>query len=193
MFYHADQQPLDIDADIVFLIDASSFVTQDNLIKEKDFVKSLTKFLNVAPEASRAALVLFGTLPNTEIKFNDYRTLRDFNDRVDQARALGGFRRMDRALDEAANVLADRRRGVPHIVVLVTTGNQSRSEDGIPLDDALEPLEKLGAHTFVVAIGHDPDTSKHVLSVPSFDDLRSRVYGMAKQIRNTSGMYRDVF
>lgn len=186
--YYVDQQPLDVDADLVFLIDASSFVTRDNLIKEKDFVKSLAKFLNVSPEASRAALVLFGTLPNTEVKFNDYSALRDFNDRVDQARALGGFRRMDRALDEATNVLADRRRGVPHVVVLVTTGKQSRSEDSISLDEALEPLEKLGVHTFVVAIGHDPDTSTHVLSLPSIDDLPSRVYNMAKQIKSTSGM-----
>ena len=174
------------------MVDASSFVSRDNLIKEKDFVKSLAKFLNVAPEASRAALILFGTLPNTEIKFSDYLTLRDFTDRVDQARALGGFRRMDRALDEAANVLNAKRRGVPHIVVLVTTGKQSRSEDAIPLDDALEPLEKLGTHTVVVAIGHDPDTLTHVLPVPSFDDLPSRVYDMAKQIKNASGMYRDI-
>ena len=177
----------------MFLIDASSFVTRDNLIKEKNFVKSLAKFLNVAPEASRASLVLFGTLPNTELRFNDSRTLGDFSDGVDKARALGGFRRIDRALDEAANVLVDKRRGVPHIVVLVTTGKQSRSDDGIPLDGALEPLEKLGAHTFVVAIGHDPDTSTNVLSVPSIDGLSSGVYNMAKRIKNTSGMYREFF
>ena len=183
------ERPPDFDADIVILMDASRFVTRENFIKEKDFVKSLAKFLNVAPGNSRAALVVFGTSPYTEIRFNDYRTLRDFNGRVDQARAVGGSRRMDYALQEATKVLrAGKRRGVPHVVVLVTTGKQSRSEDSIPLDDALGPLEKLGAHTFVVAIGHDPDTSTDVLRVPSINDLPSRVYGMAKQIKSSSGM-----
>lgn len=182
------QQPLDFDADIVFLMDASSFVTQDNLIDEKYFVKSLAKFLNVSPGASRAALVLYGTFHNTEIRFNDSRSLRDFSDRVDLAQAVGGLRRMDVALKEATNVLAEKRRGVPHVVVLVTTGEQSSSIDGIPLDDALEPLENLGAHTFVVAIGHDPDTSTNVLPVPSFNALPSRAYDMARQIKITSGI-----
>lgn len=95
---------------------------------------------------------------------------------------------MDRALGEATNILAAGRRGVPHIVVLVTTGKQARSDDGIPLDDAIEPLENLGAHTFVVAIEHDPDTSADVLPVPSFNDLPSRAYDIARRIKSGSGM-----
>ena len=182
------QQPLDFDADIVLLMDASSFITQRNLIDEKDFVKSLAKFLNVSPGASRAALVLYGTVSITEMRFNESRSLRDFSDGVDRAKDVGGLRRMDIALQEATNLLADKRRGVPHVVVLVTTGGQSSSVDSIPLDDALEPLENLGVHTFVVAIGHDPDTSTNILHVPSFDALPSRAYDMAKEIKITSGI-----
>lgn len=182
------QQPLDFDADIVFLMDASSFVTQRNLVDEKDFVKSLAKFLNVSPGTSRAALVLYGTFSITEMRFNDSRSLRDFSDGVDLAQAVGGLRRMDIALEEATNLLADKRRGMPHVVVLVTTGEQSSSVDGIPLDDALKPLENLGVHTFVVAIGHDPDTSTNILRVPSFKALPSRAYDMAKQIKIISGI-----
>ena len=182
------QQPLDFDADIVFLMDTSSFVTQGNLIYEKDFVKSLAKFLNVSPGSSRAALVLYGTFSITEMRFNDSRSLRDFSDGVDLAQAVGGLRRTDIALKEATNVLAEKRRGVPHVVVLITTGQQSSSVDGIPLDDALKPLENLGALAFVVAIGHNPDTSTNVLPVPSFNALPSRAYDIAKQIKITSGI-----
>ena len=182
------QQPLDFDADIVFLMDASGFVTQENLINEKDFVKSLAKFLNVSPGTSRAALVLYGTSSITEMRFNDSRSLRDFSDGVDLAQEVRGLRRMDVALKEATNLLADKRRGVPHVVVLVTSGEQSSSVDSIPLDDALEPLENLGVHTFVVAIGHDPDTSTNILRVPSFKALPSRAYDMARQIKIISGM-----
>ena len=182
------QQPLDFEADIVFLMDGSSFVTQSNLIDEKDFVKSLAKFLNVSPGTSRVALVLYGTFSITEMRFNDSRSWRDFSDGVDLAQAVGGLRRMDIALKEATNLLADKRRGVPHVVVLVTTGEQSSSEGDIPLDDALEPLENLGVHTFVVAIGHDPDTSTNILRVPSFKALPSRAYDMARQIKFISGI-----
>ena len=182
------QQPLDFDADIVFLMDGSSFVTQSNLIDEKDFVKSLARFLNVSPGTSRAALVLYGTFSITEMRFNDSRSWRDFSDGVDLAQAVGGLRRMDIALKEATNLLADKRRGVPHVVVLVTTGEQSSSVGDIPLDDALEPLENLGVHTFVVAIGHDPDTSTNILRVPSFKALPSRAYDMARQIKFISGI-----
>lgn len=182
------QQPLDFDADIVFLMDASSFVTQANLIDEKDFVKSLAKFLNVSPGTSRAALVVYGTSSITEMLFNDSRSLRDFSEGVDLVRAVGGLRRMDVALKEATNLLADKRRGVPHVVVLVTMGEQSPSVDGVPLDDALEPLEDLGVHTFVVAIGHDPDTSTNILRVPSFKALPSQAYDMARQIKIISGI-----
>lgn len=182
------QQPLDFDADIVFLMDASSIVTQRNLIDEKDFVKSLAKFLNVSPGTSRAALVLYGTYSITEMRLNDSRSLRDFSDGVDLAQAVGGARRMDIALKEATYLLDDKRRGVPHVVVLVTTGEQSSSVGGIPLDDALEPLENLGVHTFVVAIGHDPDTSTNILRVPSFKALPSRAYDMARQITFISGI-----
>lgn len=169
-------------------MDASSFVTQRNLVDEKDFVKSLAKFLNVSPGTSRAALVLYGTFSITEMRFNDSRSLRDFSDGVDLAQAVGGLRRMDIALKEATNLLADKRRGMPHVVVLVTTGEQSSSVDGILLDDALKPLENLGVHTFVVAIGHDPDTSTNILRVPSFKALPSRAYDMAKQIKIISGI-----
>lgn len=182
------QQPLDFDADIVFLMDASSFVTQANLIDEKDFVKSLAKFLNVSPGTSRAALVVYGTSSITEMLFNDSSSLRDFSEGVDLVRAVGGLRRMDVALKEATNLLADKRRGVPHVVVLVTMGEQSPSVDGVPLDDALEPLENLGVHTFVVAIGHDPDTSTNILRVPSFKALPSQAYDMARQIKIISGI-----
>ena len=182
------QQPLDFDADIVFLMDGSSFVTQGNLNDEKDFVKSLAKFLNVSPGTSRAALVLYGTFSITEMRFNDSRSLRDFSDGVDLAQAVGGLRRMDIALKEATDLLVDKRRGVPHVVVLVTTGEQSSSVDGIPLDDALAPLENRGVHTFVVAIGHDPDTSTNILRVPSFKALPSRAYDMARQIKFISGI-----
>lgn len=182
------QQPLDFDADIVFLMDASSFVTQGNLIDEKDFVKSLAKLLNVSPGTSRAALVVYGTSSITEMRFNDSRSLRDFSEGVELAQAVGGLRRMDIALKEATDLLADKRRGVPHVVVLVTTGEQSSSVDGIPLDEALEPLENLRVHTFVVAIGHDPDTSTNILRVPSFKALPSRAYDMARQIKIISGI-----
>lgn len=95
---------------------------------------------------------------------------------------------MDLALGEASNILAGGRQAVPLIAVLVTTGEQTSTDDSIPLDDAIQPLENMGAHTFIVAIAHDPEnTSADFLSVASFNDLPSRVYDIARHIKNESG------
>ena len=89
--YLPEQQALDIDADIVFLLDSSTSVTLNNFHKEKQFAESLAMFLNVGPESSRSSIVSFGTFPSTEvIKFGDYRTLDEFNLLLDQAQKVGG-------------------------------------------------------------------------------------------------------
>ena len=96
---------------------------------------------------------------------------------------------MDLALSEADDVLAEGRRGVPHIVVLVTAGKQTSNNDSMPLYDAVKSLEKRGAHTFLVAIAHDPENSSAVVvPVRSFNDLPSRAQDMARRIKDESGM-----
>ena len=92
-------------------------------------------------------------------------------------------------MEKASEILEDGRRGVPYIVVLVTSGWQSRSDESIiPVEDAMERLQKLGAQTFVVAIAHEPvNTSAEILPVASFDELPSRVYGIARNIKVASG------
>lgn len=97
-------------------------------------------------------------------------------------------------MEEASEILEDGRRGVPYIVVLVTSGWQSSSDESIiPVEDAMERLQKLGAQTFVVAIAHDPgNTSAEILPVASFDELSFRVYDIARNIKVASGKKRKL-
>ena len=77
---------------------------------------------------------------------------------------------------------------MPYIVILVTSGRDSSSLDNVSVEVAMESLENLGAHNFVVAIAHDPEnTSADVLPVASFDDLPLRVYDIARYIKKASG------
>ena len=78
---------------------------------------------------------------------------------------------------------------MPYIVILVTSGRDSSGLDNVSVEVAMESLENLGAHNFVVAIAHDPEnTSADVLPVASFDDLPLRVYDIARYIKKASGM-----
>lgn len=84
-------------------------------IKEKDFIKSLAKFLNVRPGHSRAALVTYGSQAFRVVNFGETDTLKAFEHAVDRAGKAGGPRRIDRALASAAIMLDESRRNVPKV------------------------------------------------------------------------------
>ena len=193
MLLSTDREVEDVAADIVFLLDSSASITQDGFFKEKAFVKLLAKSLNVAPGFSRAAVVLFGSIPVTAITFNGYRTLNEFNNLIDKVSSTGGSRRMDRALEVATNLLTEGSRRTPKLVVLITSGNQIPSFGSVPLEIAVESLKRIGAKTFFAGIGRDLDVSElisaaedpgDVFAVPSFNELRENVPRIAKHVTN---------
>ena len=136
--------------------------------------------------------MIYGDRPIALTRFEE----TDFEKRVDRAALIGTPRRMDRALEYAAQVLAAsvRRR---KIVILLTTGRQSPG--GKSLDEAVNPLDRLGAHTFVVAIGQGPanqellatvDRARDVFTVVSPNELPSRTQRIGTDIRDKPSKYR---
>lgn len=186
MVSFSEPKPANITADVVFLIDSSTSVGQDGFDKEKNFVKSLAKYLNVSHEKSRAAVIAYSTTARTVLKFTDYQTETDFNQKLDKEQWIGGTRRIDRAVEAAATLLSQARANVPKIVVMVTGG---RGTGDTPLGVAAQPLKDMRAKTIVVAVGSDADhrdflpvvdITDDVFGVPVFDDLRYEVQPIVK-------------
>ena len=169
-------------------MDSSQGVTDELYRKEKEFIKSLASQFNLSPNGPRGSTVMYADNPYTIANFVE----QNFNSRVDSAPLLNKPRRMDRALEHAARMLSSR--GGRKIVILLTAGRQTQG--GKPLGEAIGPLRQMGAQTFVVAIGRDPDSrelsplvdkSKDVFQVPSPENLPARSRVIAKRIREKPG------
>lgn len=185
----SEPKPANITADIVFLMDSSTSVGREGFGKEKSFVKSLAKYFNVSPGKSRAAVVAYSNFARTVLKFTDYQSETDFNDKLDKEPWFGGNRRIDRALEAADTLLSQARSKIPKIVVLVTAGRQTTSAGATPLGIAAQPLKDIGAKTIVITVGSEADhrnllpvvdSMGDIFGAPLFDDLRYEVQPVVK-------------
>ena len=187
-------QPMEFVADIVFIVDSSSEVSRENYNKEKAFIKSLAKTLNLSPGKTRASVVVYSGVASLEIRLNAYYNSTIFDKAVDDLPYLGSVRRMDLGLREGAVAMKDARPNVRRVVVLLTTGRQSQSSNLLP--QAVKPLLELSANIYVVAIGSRPNNQElrlvvkepgNVLKVSRFDDLTPQTRPIARHIVNKTG------
>jgi uncharacterized protein YegL len=188
-------EPLDLSSDIVFVVDSSSTVDRTNYKKERDFVKSLARALNVARGKSRASMITYGRNSRIETKFDGYRTTSEFEQIVEDALYMGGARRMDRALDTTAQVLSHARTQAKKTVVFFTAGREGLGAKS--LESAVRPVRDRGAKVFVVAFGDQPDIKQlislvdqpeDIFRIPSFTGLKKRVVPTSRIIAARSGV-----
>ena len=188
-------RPLDVTADIVFMVDSSASVGNPNYKKEKEFVKSLARLVNATSEKSRVAVIAYSRSTIPVVRFDGYQSLNDLEKKVDDMPLLGeSYRRMDVALQSAAQILNSARQHTPKIAVLLTAGRQIPG--GVSLDTATQPLRNLNVTVLVVAVGQqynkrelDPVVSeqKDLFEIESFNVLLSRARTIGKAIEEKSG------
>ena len=134
-------------------MDSSIYVSANNYILEKNFIKLMARLLNLASNRSRAALYTFSDHPKLEITFDGYEDREAFDAAVNDAPHLQGSRRIDRAFDAAAQLLRTKSRpSVPKYVILLTTGLQTRASGTRSLDVTSRLIRSYGGRVFVVAI-----------------------------------------
>ena len=184
--------PLKKGTEVIFLVDSSTNVSDNIYAKEKEFVQKLAENFNISPKGPRGSAVIYGSDPFTVARFGEH----DFHGRVARASLLKTPRRIDKALEQAANMFSASGSGSNNrkIVVLLTTGKQTHK--GKSLSEAIEPLRRLGAQTFVVAIGPEANSqelghiAKHrqdIFPVASHNDLSSRAKSTSTYIRDKPG------
>lgn len=178
------------------MIDSSRQITPDKLQKQKNFIKAIARSMNVLPGRSRLALVNYGSTSTPVVDFDSYRNLNELNAQVDNARAQGGDRRIDQALDGASALIRTARSDVPKISILVTGGRHTSSQGARTLEEAAKRIRDLGARTYVVGVGNGPDKNQlrplvqhtqDVLDVNDFDALQSKGTEIGRMIMSRSG------
>lgn len=200
----------DFNADIVFALDYSLSVSEEELKMEIDFIQHLSKSLNEDSRDSTAAVVLYGETAQTVIPFHPIGR-GAFFDKLEELRT-GGLRpkpaemgrRMDAALIEAAKKLGASEKGTRdqhHLVILFTAGKQlydkEREEDNDCLTSVYKQLSSQDIQIIVVPIGLEIDFKElglivkrpqSLFPVSSFDELNlNKAKATASYIEKTVG------
>ena len=138
---------------MIFLMDSSKYVTADNYILEKNFVKLMARLLNLSSNRSRAALLTFSDNAQLVINFDSYEDRAAFDAAVNTAPHQQGDRFIDKAFDSATGLLqTDSRATVPKYVILLTTGKPMLRSDSRSLVNASSSVRSNGGKVFVVAV-----------------------------------------
>ena len=120
-----------VEYDVGFVLDTSGSMQPKDWDIEKKFVKDLVKGLKMSPSGGHAAVTLFSSTANLEIKFSDHTNFNSFEAAVDGLPKANGGTRMDTgmyvALEQMFNTSNGMRPSAAKSVLLITDG-----QNGVP-------------------------------------------------------------
>ena len=162
--------------DIVFLLDTSNGVTQNDLKQQKEFTKLIGKLFGVAPSYSHAAVLGYSDRPRLLGGFYDHLMGKSFDDIVDSVTLTGGRRNIEEALKQTQRLLTSARPTVPYVVFLITYGQQARELGSQRLAEMAQSVRDAGASLYVIGVGvddNDPQLKPVVRSLGDFFEISS--------------------
>ncbi|XP_064601429.1 collagen alpha-3(VI) chain-like [Liolophura sinensis] len=175
--------------DIVFLIDASSSITQGEYDTAKGFVKQLMSGFNISDDQIRVGLVVFNQFVNITYHLNKITepgqtgtSLRDLVDTVAPIQ-VGTFthKALKAVREEMLTPDNGDRPDVPNIVIVLTDG-QSRKPEETVTEAAM--LREAGTLMFAISVGRwrsdtelqvlaSKPASQYTFAVETFDGLET--------------------
>ncbi|KAJ7380115.1 hypothetical protein OS493_010826 [Desmophyllum pertusum] len=105
--------PLDISADMLFLLDSSSVISRANYGKELSFLQKIVELFNISPRYVRAGIIPYGNTAELSIPLGSHTTNEAINRSIDLLPYMGGNKRIDRALKLANQTFSKARPMVP--------------------------------------------------------------------------------
>ncbi|XP_039977374.1 collagen alpha-1(XIV) chain-like isoform X2 [Xiphias gladius] len=120
-------------ADLVFLVDGSWSIGDENFLKIIRFLYSTTGALDrIGPDGTQVAMAQFSDDARTEFKLNSYSDKEQLLDAINRISYKGGNTKTGRAIQHVKEniftVEGGVRRGVPNVLVVLTDG---RSQDDV--------------------------------------------------------------
>ncbi|KAK5854597.1 hypothetical protein PBY51_004778, partial [Eleginops maclovinus] len=120
-------------ADLVFLVDGSWSIGDDNFLKIIRFLYSTTGALDrIGPDGTQVAIAQFSDDARTEFKLNSYGDKERLLDAINKISYKGGNTKTGRAIQHVKdNIFTTEggvRRGIPNVLVVLTDG---RSQDDV--------------------------------------------------------------
>ncbi|XP_038644288.1 collagen alpha-3(VI) chain-like isoform X2 [Scyliorhinus canicula] len=151
-FTQAQQDDRTVAADIVFLVDTSWSIGQENFQNVREFLFRVIKAFDIGENRFRFGLVQYSEKPQAEFHLNTYFTKQDILFHIWNMSYKGGGTKTGLALeylikDQLTNATGSRaEEGVPQIIIVLT--------DGRSQDDVIPPSAFLkSAEAIIFAIG----------------------------------------
>ncbi|KAJ6663115.1 hypothetical protein lerEdw1_010708 [Lerista edwardsae] len=169
-------------ADLVFLVDGSWSIGDDNFNKIIGFLYSTVGALDkIGPDGTQVAIAQFSDDPRTEFKLSAYRTKETLLEAIQQIAYKGGNTKTGKAIKHAQQALftidSGMRKGIPKVLVVITDG---RSQDDVNKVSREMQLDGFSIFAIGVAdadysellnIGSKP-SERHVFFVDDFDAFK---------------------
>lgn len=164
-------------ADVVFLLDRSGSITDQNYKAMLNFTADIVNSLDVSKDFIHIGVAQFSDDPHDEFYLTDFTDKKEMIAHIEKMEYTGGNTYIGKALNHIKGYF-DASRGsrafVPKNLVLVTDGN---SHDDV--EDAADDLRDLGIEVFAVGVGDVYDlqllqitgTPERLFNVRNFDNL----------------------
>lgn len=186
--------PLQITADILFLLDSSSAVSKENYRQELSFLRKIVGQFEISPRYVRAGIIPYGKTAELAVPLGSRTTNEAINRSIISLPYIGGNKRIDRALKLAYQAFSKARPLVPKILLIFTHGGQL-IDPGTDLRLPVQNLRGQGVSVFVIAIGDGVDYSKlnqivgssNIIEDKSSEALQPYLSSAASYIRVNSG------
>uniref|UniRef100_A0A8C4Y8J3 Collagen alpha-1(XIV) chain n=1 Tax=Gopherus evgoodei TaxID=1825980 RepID=A0A8C4Y8J3_9SAUR len=169
-------------ADLVFLVDGSWSIGDDNFNKIIGFLYSTVGALDrIGPDGTQVAIAQFSDDPRTEFKLNVYKTKETLLEAIQQIAYKGGNTKTGKAIKHAQEALfttdSGIRRGIPKVLVVITDGRSQDDVNKVSREMQLDgfsifAIGVAGAdYSELVNIGSKP-SERHVFFVDDFDAFK---------------------
>lgn len=186
--------PLEITADMLFLLDSSSAVSRANYQKELSFLQKIAGHFEISPRYVRAGIIPYGKTAELAVPLGSQTTNEAINRSINSLPYIGGNKRIDRALKLANQTFSKARPLVPKILVILTHEGQL-TDPGTDLRLPVQALRGQGVSVFVIAIGDGVDYSRlnqivrrtNIIADKSHEALEPYLSSAASYIRVNSG------
>ncbi|XP_053875162.1 collagen alpha-1(XIV) chain isoform X1 [Malaclemys terrapin pileata] len=170
-------------ADLVFLVDGSWSIGDDNFNKIIGFLYSTVGALDrIGPDGTQVAIAQFSDDPRTEFKLNVYKTKETLLEAIQQIAYKGGNTKTGKAIKHAQEALfttaSGIRRGIPKVLVVITDGRSQDDVNKVSREMQLDGFSifAIGVadadYSELVNIGSKP-SERHVFFVDDFDAFKN--------------------
>ena len=157
-------------ADIVFVLDSSTSVSERNFKKMLNFVKDFLRDATISPKYVRVGVLVYSTSVYIQFHLNEYKTKEDVFAAIDRIQYTYGSTNTAGALKVMRNTMFSVENGdrdnVRNIAVVVTDGVSNINSHQTLME--AEKAKKADIHIYAIGVGlSETDELEQIASSPT--------------------------